>query len=114
MFQINHSNSFIPYFNSTLDWELVAAKKECSGKETGMGRVVSSDVCASRCHGKSSMFALGTNDYFNNRCNERGCTCLCETAAKSDGTCNMIDDTGYRLYKFVSKRASKGGDSENN
>lgn len=39
---------------------------------------------------------LGRDDV----CNNVGCRCLCEVSASEDGTCNEIDVTGYRLYKF--------------
>ena len=46
------------------------------------------------------MFALGTNDFGVNRCNRKGCKCLCETSAEDDGTCDVVSHKGYRLYKF--------------
>ena len=78
----------------------MAHKKECGGSENSQGRVGAPEACASKCRGKSSMFALGTNDYLTNRCTSSGCTCLCETAAKSDGTCIQVNHKGYRLYKY--------------
>ena len=47
------------------------------------------------------MFIFGTNDFGENKCvTNAGCDCYCETSAAMDGTCNMIDNIGYRLYKF--------------
>ena len=56
--------------------------------------------CAKECKGKASMFIFGTNDFGNDRCSEEGCHCSCETSATPGGTCNMVTNTGYRLYKF--------------
>ena len=39
-------------------------------------------------------------DFKTNRCDEIGCACICETAANPDGTCNMVDHKGYRLFKY--------------
>ena len=46
------------------------------------------------------MFALGTNDFGTTRCYADGCTCLCETGAEDDGTCDTVDHKGYHLYRF--------------
>ena len=75
-------------------------KQECGGSEKGKGRVASVEDCAEACKGVSSMFALGTNDFGVNRCNRKGCKCLCETSAADDGTCDVVSHKGYRLYKF--------------
>ena len=64
--------------------------------------------CAKMCHGKSTMFAMGTNDYGTNRCSEAGCSCLCETAAASDGTCNKVSHSGFRLYRVYEVDSYKG------
>ena len=58
------------------------------------------DDCAKACTEHASMFVFGTNDFGVDRCDMTGCNCLCETAARSDGTCNTADHRGYRLYKF--------------
>ena len=60
-------------------------KEECGGSEKNKGRLESVDACAQACKGVSSMFALGTNDFGVNRCNSKGCKCLCETSAADDG-----------------------------
>ena len=87
-----------------LVWRLVAPKQECSGSDIDIGRTLDIKTCAEKCQEKSSMFIYGTNDWGNNRCFSDGCNCACETAANSDGTCNRIDHTGYRLFKY-----DKGG-----
>ena len=46
------------------------------------------------------MFAFGTNDYGTVRCGETGCSCYCETAASSEGTCSEGFHLGFRLYKY--------------
>ena len=46
------------------------------------------------------MFALGTNDFGTTRCYADGCTCLCETGAREDGTCDTVNHNGYHLYRF--------------
>ena len=58
------------------------------------------DECAMACDGVSSMFVFGTNDFGTTRCYADGCTCLCETGAKNDGTCDTIENKGYHLYRF--------------
>ena len=84
----------------SLDWELVAEKKECSGSETEKGTFHIIDNCASQCNGVASMFAFGTNDFGEPRCYNNGCRCLCETSATAEGTCNKVNHKGYRLYRY--------------
>ena len=79
---------------------LVKDASECGGSEVQKPHTFEAEKCAEICYGVSTMFAFGTNDYGNPRCNKDGCTCLCETAATSDGTCNIQDNTGYRLYRI--------------
>ena len=79
---------------------MVREKAECVGEETTIGYLDSADDCAEACNGEASMFAFGTNDFRNNRCEGNGCMCLCETSAKADGTCKVVEHTGYRLYRF--------------
>ena len=84
----------------TLVWGLVEEKTECSGSEVSKGKLSSIDDCALKCKGEASMFAFGTNDFLENRCNEEGCSCYCETSATEEGTCEKVDHNGYRLYKY--------------
>ena len=81
-------------------YSLVGPKKECGGSEKNKGRMDSIDECAKACKGLASMFVFGTNDFEVDRCNAEGCTCYCETAAKDDGTCQIVDHNGFRLYRF--------------
>ena len=78
----------------------MSEKKECSGSEESMGRFLVVDECASSCKGISSMFAFGTNDFGTNRCYDDGCSCLCETSATEEGTCDSVNHNGYILYKY--------------
>ena len=48
------------------------------------------------------MFIFGTNTFGNQRCSSLGCQCSCETSATNEGTCNIIDNNGFRLYKYTS------------
>ena len=73
---------------------------ECAGSEEPYYHISTVTECSKRCKGQSSMFAFGTNDYGTTRCYSTGCTCLCETAASSDGTCSQTSNNGYRLYKY--------------
>ena len=82
------------------EWLLIADKTECAGSENSYGDISTVTECSKRCKGQSSMFAFGTNDYGTTRCYSTGCTCLCETAASSDGTCSQTSHNGYRLYKY--------------
>ena len=88
------------YGNANIEWNLVVKTKECGGSEVNKGRMDSIDECAKACNGISSMFAFGTNDFGVVRCFSDGCQCLCETAAKDDGTCDMVDHKGYHLYRL--------------
>ena len=58
------------------------------------------DDCAEACKGQASMFAFGTNDFGVDRCEDSGSKCLCETSARADGTCDVVEHKGYRLYRF--------------
>ena len=89
---------------------LVKDKTECGGSEKKIGMVSSIGGCAAACKGLSSMFTFGTNDYGNARCTNSNskCQCLCETSASSDGTCEEVHHTGYRLYKYVTSDEDKG------
>ena len=78
---------------------LVADKKECGGSEISKGYQPSIVDCANQCKETASMFALGTNDYGKPRCNNNGCTCLCETSVTITGSCDQVNHDGYRLYK---------------
>ena len=79
---------------------MVAEKKECSGSEVEKGKIKTINECANSCKGVASMFAYGTNDFNNGRCNTDGCECICESAADADGACATSDHSGYRLYRF--------------
>ena len=59
------------------------------------------DKCAEACKGVAEIFIFGTNDFGNDRCYEDGCKCICETSAEDDGTCDVVQHDGYRLYKFI-------------
>ena len=89
-----------------LGFSLVAEKKECSGAEENKGRMKSIEQCADACNGVSTMFIFGTNDFVSHSfsCNDNGCKCWCETSAKDDGTCDIIKDEWYRLYKLTEFR----------
>ena len=80
------------------------AKAECRGKEIILGYAPGIKLCAIACEGKASIFAYGTNEYGENRCNSDGeCVCICETAASVDGECDVVSHNGYNLYKFTGK-----------
>ena len=93
--------------NQSLDWSLVEEKKECGGEEVNEGGMDSIDQCAMTCSRRSSMFIFGTNDFGNDRCFSDGCKCVCETAAKDEGTCDTVDHNGFRLYRFVTSSKYK-------
>ena len=84
-------------------WVLVEDKKECNGSEIYKGKQPSSKDCANQCVETAAMFAFGTNDYGTIRCNGDGCDCLCETSATKDGSCDQVNHSGYRLYKYENK-----------
>ena len=98
---VDHKGYHLYRFGTTnIDWSLVDEKKECGGEEVNKGGMDSIDQCAMACSKLSSMFVFGTNDFGNDRCFSDGCKCICETAAKDDGTCDTVDHNGFRLYKF--------------
>ena len=74
--------------------------QECAGPEISKGNKGSIDDCGNARNGVASMFALGTNDFGVIRCYSDGCTCLCETGAADDGTCDTVSHKGYHLYRF--------------
>ena len=96
--------------DNRVKYHLVSDRAECGGAEVGNPRMpLTYDVwnCADMCRDRSTMFAFGTNDYNNNRCNSKdtahphkGCACLCETAADAEGKCGISQNTGYRLYRI--------------
>ena len=105
----HHFIIFAYYFNlidnePLLKWSLVAIKMECRGNEVGnlFWSARHLEDCAKSCVGVSSMFIYGTNDFETKRCKYDGCRCFCETEASPDGTCSMVTNDGYRLYKFES------------
>ena len=94
-------------------FEMVAYKKKCKGNEVDMGRFLHIEDCARSCRKLSSMFKFGTNDYDSKQCDVvyvtrdsvryeavKQCSCKCETAATSDGQCNLKIDDGFRLFRF--------------
>ena len=91
----DHHNS-----SGSLGWSLVGEKTKCSGRESAKGNVLSITECASHCKEESSMFIFGTNDFGGARCLKGGCECFCETSAKLDGSCELIDNNAFRLYKY--------------
>jgi hypothetical protein len=76
----------------TTQWTLVSENTECSGTETEKQLQPSAEIqdCADECDGVSSMFLFSPGQ---NRC-------FCETAATAEGTCNVIDISGWHLYKY--------------
>ena len=83
-----------------LEWSLVGEEEECGDDEIYVGRKETIGGCATACHGRSSMFIFGTNDFGEDRCNGDGCTCFCESSAENNGTCSTMLNKGYRLYRF--------------
>ena len=81
---------------------MVAEKKECSGTEVQVGKFHSLADCGSACKGVASMFVVQTGDFGGTRCVSERCECYCEISATYLGTCDIIDNKGYRLYKYNS------------
>ena len=84
------------------EWTMVAEHTSCKGTENNEGKMNSIDECANACRKKSSMFVFGTNDFGGNGCDNQGCKCLCETGANADGSCENVQNKGYRLYRISS------------
>ena len=90
------------------DWELVGDKKECAGAEIFQNNFPTIGECAASCHGKSSMFAFGTNDYDLDMCDNTGnCPCYCYDGANDDGTCIQNHNNGFRLYRYEKNKNGK-------
>jgi len=84
----------------TNSWSLVGEKQECRGEEEYIGRFETVEECGEACGGVATMFIFGTNDFGKNRCNRKGCKCICEVEAAYDGTCDVKKHRGYRLYRY--------------
>ena len=87
--------------NWFVEWSLVGERQECADTELFKGGMDSVGECAEACKGVAQMFIFGTNDFGNARCYTDGCNCICETSADDDGTCDIVQHDGYRLYKFI-------------
>ena len=83
-------------------------KHECSGAEKHGCLQTSAEECARSCQNISSMFIFGRADEKNGRCFGSKCTCVCETAATTDGSCNVIGHSGYDLYKYETDQSTTG------
>merc|ERR1719494_1180856 len=84
-----------------LDYQLVALRAECEGKEIFKKHQTSLHACANACRGISQMFMYGTNKYGVTRCYADGCTCYCELET-SNYECNkQLVHKGYNLYKYL-------------
>ena len=100
-FCFNEKKTKISIFS--LDWTKVADKKECGGSEKDTGTKKTLGECAKSCREISSMFIYGTNDFGSTKCKTNGkedCPCYCETSSE-DGKCQMVENEGYKLYKYV-------------
>ena len=102
---------FIQFFASLLsyytiwgilrvDWKLVANKSVCNGTEFKAGHFENIEECAEQCRDASTMFVFG-------RCKDGKCKCQCQTAAKTDGTCDIIGNQRYTLYAFTQNQKGK-------
>ena len=80
--------------------ELVEKNAKCTGTETYQGWVLTKTECAKKCHGISSMFSHGPNDY-DGQCDEftLKCNCFCQNSA-INGSCNTVKKKGYHLYRY--------------
>ena len=87
----------------TVDWKLVANKSECNGTEFKAGHFENIEECAEQCRDASSMFTFGRCRFSN----DDKCKCYCQTAAKTDGTCEIIGNNRYSLYAFTQTQKSK-------
>ena len=82
----------------------MAIKMKCRGSKIGNNfwKARHLEDCAKSCVGVSSMFIYETKLVENHRCKGDGCVCFCELEASPDGTCLMLPDNGYKLYRFES------------
>ena len=89
---------------------LYANKKHCDSEGVDFKEVKRSwtiDECGQQCKGVSSIFMLGTNDYRDNenkkKCFDDGCICRCAIFASVTGTCELRDNLGFRVYKYIAR-----------
>ena len=47
------------------------------------------------------MFVYGTNDFGNTKCESGVCPCYCERESEAGECDEMVDNTGYKLYKYL-------------
>ena len=107
-------NSLTDNTMNAVSYSLVEEKVECTGAEVAKPVQLDEANCADSCKDISTLFVFGTNDFGTNRCEpNKGCYCLCETAAGPDGTCTTIQHNGYRLYKIEMNTANGGMKNRN-
>ena len=85
-------------------WKLVEEQYECEyDDEVRIKWVDDVKTCAKECAGTgASMFIFGTTDFgYSFSCNGNKCWCACEKGANTDGSCTLLGNGGYRLYKFT-------------
>ena len=103
---LNEKTSIVYFFNFQVApsyWISIADKTECGGSEISKGTKKTLSDCAKTCQGLSSMFIYGTNDFGEDKCKTNGtedCPCYCETSYNKAGECKMVENNGYRLYKY--------------
>ena len=81
------------------DFELVAEKRECLGAEEFVGKFPTVDECASKCRGKSNLFAYARVGSI--QCEGTTCRCYCESdSAGGECTKGQEPDEKYDLYRY--------------
>ena len=86
-----------------LDFTLVLKQHSCKGAREHACLQTSVEGCAQSCHNRSSMFAYATAE---GKCFGGKCKCVCTTGAYVNGTCDVVEKTGYNLYTYVTESSA--------
>ena len=93
-------------------------KKACSNFDDEIHRYSDLEKCQTKCNGVASMLVFGTNDFGEVGCTftnvvelggaqlilkgtKKDCECRCIKGAFANGTCELVDNDVYRLYRYT-------------
>ena len=91
-------------------WSLVEEKKACFKVAQEPHKLYNLTSCSTECQEVASMLTYGTNDFGEVACQvqntadrikgRQACECNCLKGAFANGTCEIVDEKRYRLYKY--------------
>ena len=92
-------------------WSLVEEKKGCFEVDQEPHKFYSITRCSTECQKVASMLTYGTNDFGEVACeaqniadrikDTQACECNCLKGAFANGTCELVDNDVYRLYRYT-------------